>query len=131
MNPTATSARRALVPLALMVLIFVLSAQPDLDSGLGLIDYIGRKIAHLSIYLALTVAWFWTLRPVAEPGRAIAIAAAVSFAYAVSDEYHQTFVEGRAGRPLDVAIDSIGIILASMLLRYDQRVRSVLDGEEP
>ena len=114
-----------------MVLIFVLSAQPDLDSGLGLIDYIGRKIAHLSIYLALTVAWFWTLRPVAEPGRAIAIAAAVSFAYAVSDEYHQTFVEGRAGRPLDVAIDSIGIILASMLLRYDQRVRSVLDGEEP
>jgi VanZ family protein len=131
MSPTATSARRALLPLAMMGLIFFLSAQPDLDSGLGLIDLIGRKIVHLGIYLALTLAWFWALRPAAPPGPALAIAAAVSFAYAVSDEYHQSFVEGRAGSPVDVAIDSIGIVLAIALVRYDGRVRSVLDGEEP
>ena len=131
MNPTATSARRALLPLAMMGLIFFLSAQPDLDSGLGLIDLIGRKIVHLGTYLALTLAWFWALRPVARPGPSLAIAAAVSFAYAVSDEYHQSFVEGRAGSPVDVAIDSIGIVLAIALVRYDGRVRSALDGEEP
>jgi VanZ family protein len=123
--------RRALAPLGLMALIFVLSAQPDLDSGLGVIDLIGRKIVHTATYLALTVAWFWALRPVVSRTTAIAIAAAISFAYAVSDEFHQSWVEGRSGTSLDVAIDSFGVILASLLLRYDHRVRSVLDGEEP
>ena len=113
-----------------MALIFVLSAQPDLNSGLGVIDYIGRTLAHLTIYLALTVAWFWALRPVADPVPAMAIAAGIAFAYAISDEYHQSFVEGRSGGPLDVAIDSIGIALALIWLVYDQRVRSVPDGED-
>jgi VanZ family protein len=131
MNRTATTARRALLPLAMMGLIFFLSAQPDLDSGLGVIDLIGRKIVHLATYLVLTLAWFWALRPVAPPGTSLAIAAAIAFAYAVSDEYHQSFVEGRAGSPVDVAIDAIGVILAMALVRYDGRVRSVLDGEEP
>ena len=131
MSPPATTARRALLPLAMMGLIFFLSAQPDLDSGLGLIDLIGRKIVHLATYLALTLAWFWALRPVTRPGTSLAIAAAISFLYAISDEYHQSFVEGRAGSPVDVAIDSIGIVLAAALVRYDGRVRSVLDGEEP
>jgi VanZ family protein len=115
----------------MMGLIFVLSAQSDLDSGLGLIDFIGRKLVHLMTYLVLTLAWVWALRPVAPPGRSLLLAAGISFAYAVSDEYHQSFVEGRTGSPLDVAIDSVGIILASMLLRYDHRVRSVLGREEP
>ena len=114
-----------------MALIFVLSAQPDLDSGLGAIDLVARKLAHLSIYLALTLAWFWALRPVTSPARALALAAGISFGYAISDEYHQSFVEGRSGNPVDVAIDTVGIILGSMLLRYDHRVRSALDGEEP
>ena len=131
MTPTATALRRSLVPLAMMAVIFVLSAQSDLDSGLGIVDLIGRKVIHLGTYLALTLAWFWALRSVASPGTAIAIAAGVSFAYAVSDEYHQSFVEGRTGSPVDVAIDAIGVILASLLVRYDRRVRSALDGEEP
>jgi VanZ family protein len=131
MTTTTSKARRALLPLAVMALIFVLSAQPDLDSGLGAIDLVARKLAHLSIYLALTLAWFWALRPVASPARALALAAGISFLYAISDEYHQSFVEGRSGNPVDVAIDTVGIILGSMLLRYDHRVRSALDGEEP
>jgi VanZ family protein len=131
MDPKLRSARRALLPLAMMGLIFVLSAQPDLDSGLGLIDLIGRKIVHLATYLALTLAWFWALRPVASPGASLGVAAAISVAYAVSDEYHQSFIEGRSGSPLDVALDTAGVILGSILLLYDHRVRSVLDGEDP
>jgi VanZ family protein len=131
MTPTTKSARRALLPLAMMGLIFVLSAQSDLDSGLGLLDFVGRKLVHVATYLALTLAWYWALRPVASPARSLLLAAGIAFAYAVSDEYHQSFVEGRTGSPLDVAIDSVGIVLASVLLRYDHRVRSVLDGEEP
>ena len=40
-------------------------------------------------------------------------AAAISLAYAVTDEIHQTFIEGRHGTPVDVVIDSVGIAAAS------------------
>lgn len=112
-----------------MGLIFFLSAQPNLDSGLGIWDDIGRKVVHVIAYLALTLLWYWALRPVVS--RPLAAAALIAFAYAISDEYHQSFVEGRSGSASDAAIDLSGIILSSLLLRYDQRVRSVLDGEEP
>lgn len=39
----------------------------------------------------------------------------IAVVYACSDELHQTFVGGRSGRPLDVLIDSIGIVLAVII----------------
>jgi VanZ family protein len=33
----------------------------------------------------------------------------------VSDEFHQTFVEGRHGSPVDVLIDAAGVALAMAL----------------
>jgi VanZ family protein len=120
--------RRSLAPLALMGLIFWLSAQPDLDSGLGVWDTIARKCAHVALYAALTLLLSWALRP--SIARPLPLAAAIALAYAISDEYHQGFVEGRDGRPLDVAIDAVGIAIASLLLRYDHQVRPRLEGEE-
>lgn len=104
-------------PLALMTLIFFFSQQPDLSSGLGVFDLIGRKIVHAAEYALLCALWWRALRGVTHPGRAIAAAAAISFAYAVSDETHQSFIEGRNGSPVDVAIDSVGIAAASLWLR--------------
>ena len=40
----------------------------------------------------------------------VGVALALGVAYAVSDEIHQTFVPGRAGKPLDVAIDTLGVV---------------------
>jgi VanZ family protein len=40
----------------------------------------------------------------------------VGSAYAVTDEIHQTFVTGRAGRPLDWAIDTAGVLIGIGLL---------------
>jgi len=37
-------------PILLMAVIFALSAQPDLNSGLGTLDLIGRKIIHAASY---------------------------------------------------------------------------------
>ena len=42
-------------------------------------------------------------------------AVAVSVAYAVSDELHQTLVTGRHGSPVDVLIDSVGIVAVAVL----------------
>jgi VanZ family protein len=101
------SLRRSAAPLAWMAVIFVLSAQPDLSTHLGIWDLVGRKLAHIASYALLTWLWFWALRgTVARP---MASAVVISLLYAVSDEYHQHFVHGRHGSPVDVAIDSIGI----------------------
>jgi hypothetical protein len=103
-------------PLVLMAVIFALSAQPDLSSGLGIWDTIGRKALHMTEYALLCFLWWRAVRDL-FPGRgAIAVAAAAALLYAVSDEVHQTFVDGRHGTPVDVAIDSVGIAAASLLI---------------
>jgi VanZ family protein len=102
-------------PIALMGLIFALSAQPDLSSGLGTWDLVLRKIAHAGIYALLCLLWWRALRGLgADDGRAIGGALIVSVAYAVSDEWHQSFVDGRHGSPVDVLIDSAGASAAAL-----------------
>jgi VanZ family protein len=97
-------------PLALMAAIFVFSAQPDLGTGLGVWDTILRKAAHMAEYALLWYLWQRALeRPTPWP------AAAIALAYAISDEIHQSFVEGRHGTPVDVLIDAAGIALAIAL----------------
>ena len=98
---------RYVPPLAVMTLIFALSATPDLSSGLGAWDLVLRKLAHVAIF---GVLWL-TLARAARWRRPVA-ATVVALLYAVSDEVHQSFVEGRHGSPVDVAIDSVGISLA-------------------
>jgi VanZ family protein len=99
-----------------MAVIFFLSHQPDLSSGLGTWDLIGRKILHAAEYAALCLLWWRAFATVTTRQRAIVAAVAVSVAYAISDEVHQTFIEGRHGSPVDVAIDSAGIALATAWL---------------
>ena len=93
--------------------IFALSAQPDLNSGLGIWDTVLRKLAHMSAFGLLW--WLWQ-RALGRP----VTAALVTLAFAVSDEWHQSFVEGRHGAPSDVAIDAAGVGLAVALWIYSQ-----------
>jgi VanZ family protein len=97
-----------LPPLLLMAIIFFFSAQPDLDSGLGWIDLVGRKLIHVAEYALLCFLWWRLLRTGMSSSRAALVAFVVSSLYAATDELHQSFVEGRAGTPVDWAIDSIG-----------------------
>lgn len=101
-----------------MALIFFLSAQPDLGTGLGVADLIGRKIVHAGVYATLTLLWWWALTggSLIARGQVVLAAALISFLYAVSDEYHQTFTEGRSGTAMDVGIDSLGIAFACWLI---------------
>jgi VanZ family protein len=104
-----------------MALIFVLSHQPDLSSGLGVWDLVGRKIIHAGEYALLCLLWWRALATTTTRGWALAVAAAISVAYAISDEVHQTFIEGRNGTPLDVAIDSAGVAAAAACLHRWRR----------
>ena len=109
-GPLARGAARFGPPIALMAVIYALSAQPDLNSGLGTIDLIGRKLIHMTEYGLL---WFLWLRALGY--RRPLLAAAIAVAYSITDELHQTTVHGRHGAPLDVLIDSAGVTIASAI----------------
>ena len=111
---------RLLAPLALMALIFYLSAQSDPGPDIG---SAARIAAHFGEYALLAALWSWALAP-ALGGRALPAAAAISLLYAISDEYHQGFVAGRDSDPLDVLVDSAGIATALALVRAWGRARS-------
>jgi VanZ family protein len=95
--------------------IFAFSSVPSLGTGLGTWDLVLRKLAHLSEYALLGLL---LARAVRRPWAALALAAG----YAATDEVHQTFVEGRHGAPLDVAIDTLGALAGIVLwTRWSRR----------
>jgi len=106
-----------LPPLLLMGVIFAFSAQPSLDSGLGVIDLIGRKLIHFAEYALLCFLWWRPLATVTTPRRAALYAFLIASGYALTDEFHQSFVEGRHGTPVDWLIDSAGAAAAALRLR--------------
>ena len=108
-------------PLGLMGVIFALSAQPSLDSGLGVVDLIGRKLIHFGEYALLCFLWWRALASVTTPRRAALLAFLVASAYAATDELHQTFVEGRHGNAVDWLIDSAGAALVALRLGMRER----------
>ena len=67
---------------------------PELEQMAQKIEYPVRKAAHMSEYAVL----------------------GITAAYAVTDEFHQLFVPGRAGRVTDVLIDSAGAFLALLAI---------------
>ncbi|MFH1671462.1 MAG: VanZ family protein [Candidatus Portnoybacteria bacterium] len=104
--------------------IFFFSHQPDLKSDLpNQWDFILRKLAHIAEYAVLT---FLLVRALGNyqinKSKLILWSFFLAILYAVSDEYHQTFILGREGAIRDVLIDSIGVVLACFfaVFRYNK-----------
>jgi VanZ family protein len=93
--------------------IFTFSSIPSLSTGLGTWDTILRKAAHLTEYAIFGALLLRAL------GRELP-ALFFGIAYAVTDEIHQHFVEGRHASPLDVALDGVGVAIGIFLLRLVQ-----------
>jgi hypothetical protein len=71
----------------------------------------GWHAAEFAVLLLLVYAVLGKYDPGARP-RNLVIAATLCLLFAISDEYHQTFIPGRGGTWSDVAIDSLGVGLA-------------------
>ena len=104
----------------------------ELVSRAEAIQLIVRKLAHISEYFALTLSIYLPLRiwlpykgiPVFEKNffsRLIIPSFGLSLLCAAADEFHQSFVPGRCGTPVDVLVDSIGIVTACILLMICNR----------
>jgi VanZ family protein len=84
-----------------------------------------RKTGHFTGYGVVSLCFFhgWrkTLK-VAQGGirslwiRASVLAVGCTIMVASADEFHQTFLPSRTGRPLDVVIDTCGAITAQVLV---------------
>jgi VanZ family protein len=99
---------RVLAPLAWMVVIFYFSSQSDPSPGIG---NFGHVVAHFTEYFILASLWAWALLP-ALGLKALAVAGAIAVLYAISDEWHQSFVPRRDSDPVDVLVDSVGAAAA-------------------
>jgi VanZ family protein len=76
-----------------------------------------RKTAHFSAYFLLSMLLFAALRLSNVKMPSVAwLAFVISALYAVSDEVHQLFVDGRSCRLLDIGIDALGAFCAVGLI---------------
>ncbi|MFA6511578.1 MAG: VanZ family protein [Patescibacteria group bacterium] len=92
--------------------IFLLSSFPDLATDLSsTADLILRKGAHIMefVILALLIHKALGFRNKLWPTLVIGIL------YAASDEWHQSFVQGRNGNFVDLGIDTLGVLLGTFL----------------
>jgi VanZ family protein len=123
-SPTAAVSRSSLqtwLPVFVWAgVIFAFSSVPSLSTELGTWDTILRKLAHLAEYAVLGLLLDRALR---RPH--VVVAVALAGLYAVTDEVHQRFVEGRHGSPVDVGIDTLGALIGVLLWRRVQRPRLV------
>jgi VanZ family protein len=110
-----------------MGLIFVLSAQPDLPQAPGpWLDTLLKKTGHAGAYGVLAWLYQRALRARVRGSTALrVVSVGLAVVYALSDEYHQTFVPGRNGRLSDVAVDGVGACGAMLLDWWLERRRAL------
>ncbi len=111
-------------------IIFYLSAQPGLgDIKNNITETFLRKGAHFTEYGVLSFfiwrlfykGWGFSIKPT------FWFSLILTTLYACSDEFHQTLVAGRSGKPVDVLVDflSILIILQFILFFIQRKVRNI------
>jgi VanZ family protein len=108
----------------LMLVIFIFSATPSNElPNFGRSDTIIKKGAHMLGYALLILAYLRgvTGTPLTghETWKFAIFSLCLAVLYAMTDEYHQSFVPGRNSRWTDVGIDtiggSVGLLLWSVL----------------
>jgi VanZ family protein len=103
--------------LLVMLIIFWFSAQPAPDLFIsGLADKVIKKGGHMIGYGLLAFS-YWRAYGFRKARWWLAWLLAVI--YAVSDEFHQSFVPGRHASPWDVIIfDNLGALISLWLVNY-------------
>ncbi len=76
-----------------------------------------RKFAHFSIYtlLGISIAGLTCTYEITNKKR-ILITIISGALYAMTDEFHQTFINGRSGEITDVMLDTTGVIVGCIIV---------------
>lgn len=122
-------------PIAVMVLIFVLSSRPhlpNLDGGRDVQSIAGHFLAYAALGATLAVLFRWLGWGVIQ---ALLVAIALATLYGVTDEFHQSFVPNRTPDAKDVLIDVLGAtagaLLAMRFIDWRENAPSALSDADP
>lgn len=80
-------------------------------------SFIIRKLAHYGEYAILGFFLFSAVYVFTDKEKILfPVASLLGILYAISDEFHQSFISGRAPSAKDVVIDSVGVLTAIFIL---------------
>lgn len=105
--------------LLMMGIIFTVSSFPSASiPNYGAFDFLLKKGSHLLGYTLLGLAYCHALR--VKDTRRGGLAWILAVLFAISDEFHQSFVPGRTAWGVDVLIDSAGALLGVLIWRLSR-----------
>ncbi len=90
----------------------------------GSFDLPVKKGGHFTGYVLLALGFLRGMRP-GKP-RKLFLVLMMCALYAVSDEFHQSFVAGRNPSPIDVGIDVLGSSFGMMLFLWLEPIRRLV-----
>lgn len=107
---------RWLPAVVMMVIIYLFSSTPaHALPFFGPLDLVVKKGGHALGYGLLGLAYYYALPPRLHTGYRWILALLMAVVFSLSDEYHQSFIEGRNPSLVDVLIDTGGAALALLL----------------
>ena len=89
-------------------------------------QFLIRKVAHVTEYAVLALLLFRAIRRSVRGGtfpRYAAIVCVAAGLFAMTDEYHQSFVPSRTATPRDVMIDCCGVLVGLLIYWRAGRAR--------
>jgi VanZ family protein len=117
--------RKWIPALIIMGLIFLASSIPaDQMPNVGKLDLPVKKGGHFSGYALLALGFLRGMQK--EKSRKTFLVLLFCGLYAVSDEFHQSFVSGRSPSPIDVGIDLLGASFGLMLFSWFAPLRHLV-----
>lgn len=99
-----------------MIVIFIFSNQPINKPGVNFswLDFILKKTAHFGEYTILYLLIFKSMGK-----KSIIKPLILTVLYALTDEWHQTFIIGREGTLRDVGFDAFGATLGLIMTKRE------------
>lgn len=96
------------------------------DDTVDTLNVLLRKCAHATVYLVLAIITATAIIQLNKKPerRAYILAVIFCFIYAITDEYHQLFVNGRSGEFRDVLIDTSGAIIGVICVWIFLKIRN-------
>ncbi len=97
-----------------------------------IIEPIIRKLAHYTLYMLGGILIINCINAyINEDTRIIIYSSCAGVIYAISDEIHQLFVNGRSGKVQDIILDSIGIFTGvAIYLLVKKIIEHIMDGKK-
>jgi VanZ family protein len=125
-NRRVPFALRWLPALAMMAAIFFFSSLPASTLPyFGIWDVVVKKGGHMTGYALLGMAYYFALPASLRRGYRWMLALLMAQLFSLSDEFHQSFVQGRTSSLVDVGIDMAGAMIAlTISSRYSSNSRS-------